>query len=681
MKRFKKFIAEASVFEGGRDGWTFFLHDDGRSIVSNFLEKAKGIKVDDAWEKVSSKKDAVEISVDGKDHSEIYFKVGKKIVKLTAGSKAKIEKLFDGGFTSKTGEKEKGGGGKGIKDPVGGAPKSTWYYEQWQSIGMLGYLTDEDCDAILTGKSSDAIIKKFKDAYKKGLGQIGKGPQEFPTALDYPPRLEDAAMLVKGSIKFTETYSKYIKGGTIVWGDIQTYYDKMKTYGDELVTPNEKENTADAVVLNGITLASLGTTEDYVFEYFPGDDGVITVVQGKVKKGTILQVSMKKSHKDARLGKIKDVFKNKGFFGDTPADLLNRYINESMDENIEYTESLQEGLLDFFKSAKTKLSSWAQKLKSSLNKVVGWVANWFLGLISKNFNTSKMQKSSESKLDKYFASMKQETAEDFEKRTGKNYNPRVAKYKQSLTKEGNHILQEKVLSSDDKMKFILNNGVEGQNTVNEIIIDMNKEVDIVLKNIAAINTKSKNNKFYGKNVIHKYQAFKIPKKYSASDFNTLRQLIMNYTSLEVLNKMTSEIGSGAKTLDLMVTTFIDFMESAYMGNTTLPIIKLFGIKKSGEKAVEVVDKESFDAKRDNIVKSMKTNKIPCGGAKAEMKKGELYGVFYLYTIAAINEDGTVTYNSTRLTSMGKGLAYKIESESELDLNKLDTKFPTESKTK
>tara|TARA_Y100000310_G_scaffold341622_1_gene441387 strand:- start:58 stop:1995 length:1938 start_codon:yes stop_codon:yes gene_type:complete len=643
MRSFKNFMAEASVFKDGRDGWTFFLYDDDRPNVSEFLKKAKGIKVDDAWEKVSSKKGAVEISVDGKDNAEIYFKVGKKIVKLTAGSEEKIKKLFDGNLTSESGEKEKSGG-KNIKDPIGGAPNSTYYYEQWQSIGMLGYISDEDCDAILNGKATNAIIKKFKSAYTKGLGQIGKGPKEFPTALDHPQRLQDAAMLVRGSIKFAETYGQYVKGGTIVWGDIDKYYSIMKTLGDELVKASEKENTADAVVLKGLSLKDLESKEGLVFEYNPTDNGVITVTQKNKKLGTILQVSMKKSHKDARLGKIKDVFSNKGFFGDTPADVLNRYAAESVDENIEYSESLQEGLMDFFKGVKSKFSDWTSKLKSSLNKVVDWVSKWLLGLVRKNFDTSKMQKSSEAKLNKYFGTLK-ESADLI---------------------EGN---------SADQMKSILNNKKQGQKIVNSIVNDMNKEVKKVRANIASINSKSKNNKFLGSQAIDEYPTFKVT-KYNSKDYNTLRQYIMNYTSLEILNKMTSKISKGTKTLDLMVTTFIDFMESAYMGNTTLPIIKLFGIKKSSEKAVEIVDKESFDVKRDEIIKKMKSDKIPCGGAAARIKKGEGFGVFYLYTIAGIGDDGTVTYNNTRLTSYGQDLAYKIEASNEVSLSNLEKSFPS-----
>jgi hypothetical protein len=418
----------------------------------------------------------------------------------------------------------------------------------------------------------------------------------------------------------------------------------MKTLGDELVKASEKENTADAVVLRGLSLKDLESKEGLVFEYNPTDNGVITVTQKNKKLGTILQVSMKKSHKDARLGKIKDVFSNKGFFGNTPADVLNRYAAESVDENIEYSEPLQEGLLDFFKSAKSKLSSWAQKLKSSLNKVVDWVAKWFLGLIRKNFDTSKMQKSSEAKLNKYVGTLT-ESADLI---------------------EGNSAVQ---------MKAILNNKKEGQKVVNSIVNDMNKEVKKVRANIASINSKSKNNKFLGSQAIDEYPTFKVT-KYNSKDYNTLRQYIMNYTSLEILNKMTSKISKGTKTLDLMVTTFIDFMESAYMGNTTLPIIKLFGIKKSSEKAVEVVDKESFDVKRDEIIKKMKSDKIPCGGAAARIKKGEGFGVFYLYTIAGISEDGTVTYNNTRLTSYGQDLAYKIEASNEVNLSNLEKSFPS-----
>ena len=541
---------------------------------------------------------------------------------------------------------DEGGSGKKITDPVGGSPNSTYFYEQWQSIGLLGYLEDSDCDAVLNGEVTNKIIKKFKSAYKDGLGEIGKGPKEFPKALDYPPRLQDAAMLVKGSIKLYDEYKSYITGGTVVWGEIDKYYDLMKAQGPNLVKADEKQNTADAVVMKGISLSDLNK-EDLVFEYFPGDNGVITVTQRKKKLGTILQVSMKKSHKDARLGKIKDVFTNKGFFGDTPADLLNRYVKESIDDNVEYSESLEEGILDFFKSAKAKLSSWAEKLKGSLNKLVTWVSKWFLSLIKKHFNPSKMQKSSEEKLNKYFSTLTEST----------------------------NLLQEGKLNSADQMKYILKNKKEGQKIVNKIVKDMNNEVASVRSNIAAINTKAKNNKFLGTQAIDGYKTFKV-KGYNASDFNTLRQYIMNYTSLETFANMTAKISSGTGTLDMMVSTFIDFMESAYMGNTTLPIIKLFGIKTGSEKAVEVVDKESFDKKRDEIIKRMKTEKIPCGGAAARIKKGEGFGVFYLYTIAGIKEDGEISYNNTRLTSYGQDLSYKIEAEREINLPTLNKQFPS-----
>ena len=76
---------------------------------------------------------------------------------------------------------------------------------------------------------------------------------------------------------------------------------------------------------------------------------------------------------------------------------------------------------------------------------------------------------------------------------------------------------------------------------------------------------------------------------------------------------------------------------------------------------------------------MKEEKIPTGGAVGRIKKGEEFGVFYLYTIAGIEDDGTVNYNSTRLTSYGEVLAYKIESEGEIDWSTLEKRFPIELK--
>jgi hypothetical protein len=73
---------------------------------------------------------------------------------------------------------------------------------------------------------------------------------------------------------------------------------------------------------------------------------------------------------------------------------------------------------------------------------------------------------------------------------------------------------------------------------------------------------------------------------------------------------------------------------------------------------------------------MKTEKIPCGGAAARTKKGEGFGVFYLYTIAGIKEDGVISYNNTRLTSYGQDLSYKIEAEREIDLPTLNKQFPS-----
>jgi|TARA_B110000467_G_C18312478_1_gene479074 hypothetical protein len=638
MKTFKKFTADLelqNIFEGYDISVT-------NSTVNNFTTKIDKKKIKKLLSilKSSGQKPAIaplDVWLAGDEKGNI--KIRNKSLPKTV-----IKQIKDLGIPYKLGngslDKQKGD----LKDPVGGPPRSTDYYEQWQSIGLLSdiKLTEKDCLAAMKGNAT--VAKSFKTAYKK-LNVIGGGT-DFVDALDHPIRLGDAGQLVLGSLKLRDGHKIFSGSYEVVWADIDTYYSHMIKYQSHVVTPNEKENTADAVVISGFKLDAL-TKEGLKFK--PLKDATIEVFDGKKKLGSLLQVSMKKSHKDARLGKIKDVFKNQNWgTGDNTGLDLSGYVGKVFGEDVELKDMyLSEGLLDIFKSVGSKISSFAKKLLSKVKSAISVIGDSLKKLANKLFNPKKLEKDSESYLDKYVNKALNESVELLDEA----YVKRVAKHKASKGK----------LKTQDKIEVIVNT----PSMIKEIISDLNSEVDSIHGYIKTIN-KKKNSEF--KNSVCKYTN---PKKPS---YDTVRQLIMNHSSLSVSKDMVKSLAAKGKAVDYMVETFVGFMKSAYMGNTQLPIVKLFGVSSPSEKAWEIFNLQFFDDKQDELIDSLENKKFPTGGLKGEQKAGEAYAVFYLYTIAGMDESTkTPVYNVIRLTSMG-GLSFKIEAESEINLPKLEKAF-------
>ena len=183
---------------------------------------------------------------------------------------------------------------------------ATKFYEQWSSIGLLqteysaatisSWISELDPSMIgdTTGKIPKAILGLYETYYSDVQGQ-----KDF--IKEIPGHYTLICSILIGSANFRSDYSSFFsKGGiSIVNGNIDSYYAKMKSNYGDLVDKKDKENTADAVVFNGgLSVESL-MNDPISFE----DDGVITFSSGK----QMMQISMKKGRDEARIGKIKDL--------------------------------------------------------------------------------------------------------------------------------------------------------------------------------------------------------------------------------------------------------------------------------------------------------------------------------------------------------------------------------------
>lgn len=632
MQRFKEFLGEASFNWFHKADY----HQPFRDLLkSNKLEFDNGDPIDLHPDTIKDLSGFFSGSPSRGDF-DVKFKNDKgtfiDAIKLRDGSFIKWKDISKNPLSGNT------PGSKQFKLPT----PPTEFYEQWASIGLVcpdG--VKSDLTSFLGGTVNPTFPSVIQSLYRNHRGDV-QGKKDFSDIVaddkvngSVSPHLPTVANLLLGSLNLRSSFPEQFTGSyQVINGDIDKYYAIMKSFTtigpdgkpekNKYLDLADKENTADAVVLSGFTLSNLqgwaGKDSLKILssdEYTEGNhkSGVIIVLLDGEVKGTILQVSMKKDKGEARIGKIKDILTAWGIWSPSrKTDVIKRIMGEEW--------LLDEGVADWirggFKWALLGISKIRQLVKGVISKISGSLLS-----IAKRFNFKKQEKDLISRLmpyikEEYIGEMSQADVPEA-----------VSKSREAIT----------ILNQEMEDKY---------NSPNSIIqrwFSSNAENIKMQSDFANI------------------QGLSYPE-----DPAVVRMAMANIVSwdgciIPMLDQISSDQNSYEKALDM----FIGLYRSSVMGNTFLPVIKLYGT--SDVDSWHVYKRSDFEDKKSKVRESPYLGGLIVNAHRTNNK----YAVIYFYTVGDIKDDGSLLYNVIRPTPYG-GTNFKIEIDSQIDESTFKKKF-------
>ena len=576
-----------------------------------------------------------------KVHRDTGFTDGKNSI-TDSGLKAEIEKYENISVGVGSGSTSKN------NDIYHIAPgqTATKFYEQWASIG---FLTDYESSEIekwfdaltpdMLGNTDAPIPKKILKLYKDYKGQVqfqkdftAQIPGHYPTIV--------SILLGSTNLKKNVTYSGFFSNGTIsvVNGDIGSYYTKMEDNYADYVDKEDKENTADAVVFNqGLTVSGL-TGGDVDFDE---NTGILTFDGGQV-----LQISMKKGKEEARIGKIKDLLTAWGVW--TSKDKTNKlksYFTMQHELQIDGAMLLDEGIIDWIKAGAKYAKEGISKLAKSISNIFKNISKGVLSVVRK-FNTRRETTKLLKRYSRYLSEAK----------------------------------TDKLPSQEKQVEAIAKN----PKALKQLNDDMTDGVDKLWKRIDKINEKIKtaNPNFagtpiqYSDNVKETTGRVKdLPENEAL--FDDVRMVFFNILSFDILDKILAKIeSSDIGSYNEALYRFVGMFKSSVMGNTLLPVIKVYGVRNSTSLSHELYTEKGFEAKKVAVSTRIKakSDSLSLGGLKLNVQ--EHYYVIYFYVAGELKGEGksaSIYYNNVRPTAYG-GLQFKVEIDSTVDESTFLTQF-------
>ena len=520
-----------------------------------------------------------------------------------------------------------------VKFGTGSAPKTdqyyippgqtaTKFYEQWSSIGLIQ--TEYNSSTIGSwmkelpdiGTNDSDVAKNIVKLYSNYYGKV-QGQKDFTDKI--PGHYPTIVSILLGSANFKKDYSTFFSRGgiSILNGSIDSYYKVLKTNYKNQVDFEDKENTADAVIFNGgLTLDKL-TGGEVTFD----DDGVITFEDGQA-----IQVSMKKGKEAARIGKIKDLLTAWGVWSpDKKTSKLNKYYGDLSAEMQLDGMILDEGILDLIKSGARYAKEGLSKLASSISSAFSIISRGVISIV-KRFN--------------------------FRRETDKL----LLKYSKYIT--------EKKISQEDQLRALTTN----RGAIDALNEDLRKGVLEVSNKIETIN-----GKVDGIVALQYQEAQKERLPYNAT-YDDVRMVFFNILSFDILSDILDKISSSESSYNEALQRFVGMYRSSVMGNTKLPVIKVFGVRTASDTSYEVYKSADFDVKRAEVSTKIKEKNMSLGGLKLNVQG--YYYVIYFYVAGELKGEGVnakLTYNNVRPTAYG-GTQFKVEIDSTVDESVFKTQF-------
>ena len=517
---------------------------------------------------------------------------------------------------------------------------NTEFIEFFQALGFLLGSTLKDNEA--------GFVNPLQKVNIKGKGDfdfIGNNWEGLCRALYQEKTARNLVLeLVNGSVSYKKEAG--IKNPYVVWSDIKSYYSAMTAFEDIKFT---KENTADIVIIEGgKTLSDLTSALQVEGQTLSIDEtyGKLTTVKKPVVSW--YQVSLKEGESSARLGRVTGIFKNKYLDSDDVnksnyANAVGESYNQSLNEFVElYNEGWFDGLKAITKSVVDKLKQGITKLK----QLVAGAFNFFFKK-QKMSNWKKQAKDNSKDIDAILKKYKVETKEDFEKRTGKNYIGRVAKYKQSLEEVLNKSLYE---------------GREQEEQM-DLLIQSPKALNAFKKLVQSRLDKVESTAKSKKTTFHYIKRLGGGKGTTKANIQreTLKMNMANSLSFLILDQMIKDFPS-----DNIMKYVTDIKDDMTMGSTGYPVVKLYGSNEGAKYSILI---------RGQVGDKVDTGKVYPLIVSIEGNSDNTYYVVNVYMISqsdAVPEKSK--FSLIQFTNSDTQFAYKIEGNRLFTYDILKKKF-------
>ena len=501
-----------------------------------------------------------------------------------------------------------------------GIKNTTKYLEFCQSIGFF-------LDKKL---KPDNFVSKLKDLTIRGDFAIREFIKEGQDGWEYfinfcnadPVLQKEVMLLVNGSFFYKEQIK--IKSPYVIWTGIDTYYSNLKS--KENIKGDIKPNTADCVLIENAS----GSKELYAAL---ASKAAITTNEttGKLTCGNVswYQISLKKVRDGSQLGKLTTILKGTFDQKDTPLLVLAKLDDiyyakhpEALGEDIDYDKQFDNLLIEgFFGDAVAKVRQLGgdafEKLKTAVVKIMKFTGGLFKKM-------TRLLKQEEKKHDKII-----------DKITKKFL-------KEEALMESNKLLRErKKPTAAEKLDAIVRED------------DLNKEYrDVIMKAFNDVNV------INDTPIAFKKETQNIKR----IEAGTINFLAGNVITFGMLNNITSEVKSKG------IGFINDLNKSMLMGDTKIPVVKLYGHESKVDSEILTVSKiNQSDPKIENKkIDLIKVNIAP-------KSKSETYWVCNMWMFANM-KDGIPRYHKVSFKKSGKGFNYNIEGTATFTADKI-TPFP------
>jgi len=502
-----------------------------------------------------------------------------------------------------------------------GISNNTKYIEFCQSIGFF------------LGKklTPDTFVSELKDLTIKGDFKIREfikdGPDGWEYFIDFcnvdPVLQKEVMLLVNGSFFYKEQIK--IKSPYVLWTGIDTYYSNLKK--KENIKGDIKPNTADCCLIEN-------NTPEALYKALASKAPITTnELTGKLTCGKIswYQISLKKVRDGAQLGKLTTILKGTFDQKDTPLTVLAKiddiyYAHNPEALGEDYDKQFDNLLIEgFFGDAVAKVKQLGgdafDKLKSAVVNIMKFTGGLFKIM-------TKVLKQEEKKHDKII-----------DKITKKFL-------KEEALMESNKLLRErKKPTTAEKLDAIVREK------------DLNDAYkDVIMKSFNDVKTTFKK----GTPIAFKKETQNIKK----IEAGTINFLAGNVITFGMLNNITDKVEKKG------IVFINDLNKSMLMGDTKIPVVKLYGHESKADSEILTVSKinQSDPRIEDKTIDLVKINIAP-------KSKSETYWVCNMWMFANM-KDGVPRYHKVSFKKSGKGFNYNIEGTATYTADKI-TPFPME----
>ena len=429
----------------------------------------------------------------------------------------------------------KGSNGKTYHIKGSGSTLSGWFkHYKDNTTFSLNTVHKETASLLGVYLNADEYLKKFNNAtddtipqivtdFKNDVASVLTGQDWSSNSLVTMMSKASVGNIIQvcaiaaGMDKFCTT--KGTKNWNIIHNQIGTYY-KAEIKNPFLETKGGKENTADCIIVDSSVSSFLKNMESQKVNY--DNNGLCKLETGE----KFFQVSLKQAEGEAQLGKITSDFAAKFGMLKT-SDLINMMIHE----NIELNEGT---FKDLFNKGKKFVQSVGKKIIDKFNQI----SNTLKSFYKKNMSKLKSaQKKSEKQVDKFVMGI-----------------PINKKYLKEA-KRGKLTIEEQIqLIAKDNGAF-------------------NKLYEYAGKNYSTVQSNMK------KPGLSSVGDKSIPK--SKPTVDVVRKLMANAKAYDSINRILSTASGQTKKVDAIFTEMIELEKEMFFGRTSLPLVKVFGLKSNG----------------------------------------------------------------------------------------------------